>query len=86
MLFPMVQSNPSFEIPLILDEPYDLAETAALRYGVESDDGLLAGTDLPATLFSMSGYGKVQPDSFHGECMRWGAVSMTRRRSRVVVA
>jgi hypothetical protein len=66
LVFPMVQSKQSFEIPLILEEPYDLAETAALHYGPDSESGLLAGADHSTAFLSMSGYGKSHTDDADG--------------------
>ena len=65
-VFPMVQSKQSFEIPLILEEPYDLAETAALHYGPDAEGGLLAGAEHSTAFLSMSGYGKSHPDDADG--------------------
>lgn len=44
--------------PIIVDDTYDLAETATLSFGGEHREGLLADGDFPAALLSMSGYGK----------------------------
>ncbi|KAL8740500.1 MAG: hypothetical protein Q9190_006810 [Brigantiaea leucoxantha] len=44
--------------PIIVDDSYDLAETATLSFGGEHREGLLADGEVGAALLSMSGYGK----------------------------
>ncbi|MCJ1360938.1 hypothetical protein MMC16_000033 [Acarospora aff. strigata] len=49
--------------PLILDELYEYSDSTHLRIGEDYNEGLLASTDFPAALLSMSAYGKPQhPD------------------------
>lgn len=52
--------------PIIVDDAFDLEETAALTFGGDYNEGLLAKADLGAALLSMSGYEKSAIPNFNG--------------------